>query len=180
LTVRLAPAQAQSFEEAVKSCATVTDNQRRLACYDGAVRMEPKSATTPAAPAAAASATAASPGASGVTVPPSPAGSSVAPAAAAGGASTASAGEFGVRNGPLDVRKSATGPKEIMAVVTGIQPRADGALLFQLDNGQSWLENQPNDLGLKTGDTVRIRTAALGSYMLYASSNRFTHVTRVH
>jgi hypothetical protein len=49
-----------------------------------------------------------------------------------------------------------------------------------LDNDQVWMENQASEyFPLKIGDTVRIRSAALGSYMMFAPSKRATRVTRI-
>jgi hypothetical protein len=156
-----AVAQGQSLEETLKACAAETNDQRRLACYDRSmgtqVTPKAKAAPTPAAGAPA-------PG------PP--------PASATGAVAPAS--EFGVRNGPLDTRRVETGPKEITAAVTRLDVRRSGQLVVVLDNGQSWMQNEPGELALKIGDTVRIRTAALGSYMLLTPTQRFTHVTRIH
>ena len=89
--------------------------------------------------------------------------------------------KFGVRNGPLDERKYATAPKEITATVILIEMRrSSGALVVSLDNDQVWMQNQPTEyFPLKVGDTVRIRSAALGSYMMFAPSKRTTRVTRI-
>ena len=89
--------------------------------------------------------------------------------------------KFGVRNGPLDERKYATAPKEITATVSRIERvRSSGALVVSLDNDQVWVQNQPTEyFPLTVGDTVRIRSAALGSYMMFAPSKRTTRVTRI-
>jgi hypothetical protein len=89
--------------------------------------------------------------------------------------------KFGVRNGPLDERKYATAPKEITARVILIEMRrSSGALVVSLDNDQVWAQNQATEyFPLKVGDTVRIRSAAMGSYMLFAPSKRATRVTRI-
>jgi len=86
-----------------------------------------------------------------------------------------------VRNGPLDERKYATAPKEITATVILIEMRrSSGALVVSLDNDQVWMENQRSEyFPLKVGDTVRIRSAALGSYVMFAPSKRTTRVTRI-
>ena len=91
------------------------------------------------------------------------------------------AAEFGLRNGPLDQRKYSAAPKEITATVILIEMRrSSGALVVSLDNDQVWEENQPSEyFPLKVGDSVRIRAAALGSYMMFAPSKRSTRVTRI-
>jgi hypothetical protein len=88
--------------------------------------------------------------------------------------------DFGVRNGPLEARRDAAEPSEISAAVIRIDQRASGVLVFALDNGQTWMQAEAGGyFPLKVGDTVRIRSAALGSYMLLAPSHRFTRVTRI-
>ena len=184
LLVRPPPTAAQSLEEALKSCAAEADDQKRLACYDRsmAAQLAPSSpAAKPAATGAAATPpVASSVGAAPVPAPGAPA-VAAAPAAAPGaaGAGAAAASEFGVRSGPLAVHRSDNEPKEITAAVIGIQQRGSGVRVLALDNGQSWVENDVTDLSLNIGDRVRIRAAALGSYMLYTPTKRFTHVTRI-
>jgi hypothetical protein len=146
-------ARAQSLEEAVRACAAETDVLRRLRCYDQAAAQLIGAQAPAAAPASS---------------------------AAQKDESRAEAG-FGLRNGPLDERRYATAPKEITATVTLIEMRrASGALVISLDNDQVWVENQPSEyFPLKVGDRVQIRSAALGSYMLFAPSKRATRVTRI-
>jgi len=146
---------AQSLEEAVRACAAETDVLRRLACYDRAAAQlvgAQAPGATPTSPADRDEPRTKSPEA-----------------------------RFGVRNGPLDERKYATAPKEITATVILIEMRrSSGALVVSLDNDQVWMENQPSEyFPLKVGDTVRIRSAALGSYVMFAPSKRTTRVTRI-
>jgi hypothetical protein len=150
------PARAQSLEAAVRACAAETDVLRRLACYD---RAAAQLVGAPAPGAAPTSSAADRDGLRGVSPE----------------------GRFGVRNGPLDERKYATAPKEITATVTLIEmQRTSGALVISLDNDQVWIENQASEyFPLKIGDTVRIRSAALGSYMMFTPSKRTTRVTRI-
>jgi hypothetical protein len=59
--------------------------------------------------------------------------------------------------------------------------RSNGALVISLDNDQVWMQNQPTEyFPLKVGDAVEIRSAALGSFMMFAPSKRATRVTRIH
>lgn len=147
---------AQSLEEAVRACAAETDVLRRLACYDRAAGQ----LVGAQAPAVAPTSSAADRDEPRTELP---------------------AAKFGVRNGPLDERKYATAPKEITATVILIEMRrSSGALVVSLDNDQVWMENQRSDyFPLKVGDTVRIRSAALGSYVMFAPSKRATRVTRI-
>jgi hypothetical protein len=102
-------------------------------------------------------------------------------APAAGPRAVSPEAEFGLRNGPLDQRKYAAAPKEVTATVTLVEMRrSNGALVVSLDNDQVWMQNQPTEyFPLKVGDTVRIRSAALGSFMMFAPSKRATRVTRI-
>jgi len=149
-------ALAQSLEQAVKACAAETDVLLRLACYDRAAAQLAGAQTPAAGPASSAPQGAAPPTESG-------------------------AAEFGTRNGPLDQRKYSAAPKEITATVTLVElRRSNGALVVTLDNDQVWLQNQPTEyFPLKVGDTVRIHSAALGSFMMFAPSKRATRVTRI-
>lgn len=52
---------------------------------------------------------------------------------------------------------------EIMLVKT----RADGKLLITLQNGQRWEQIDGRPLPLAPGDSIRIRKAAFGSWLLY-------------
>ena len=145
---------AQSLEEAVRACAVETDVLRRLRCYDLAAA-QLAGVLAPAAASTSSAAEQARPRAS--------------PEA-----------EFGMRNGPLDARKRTTAPKEITAAVSRIEKRPDGLLVVALDNDQIWVQNQATEyFPLRVGDTVQIRSAALGSYLLFAPSKRTTRVTRI-
>lgn len=143
----------QSLEEALRACEAESNDMRRLACYDRSVApwVKAPAATAPAAPPAA----------------------GAPPAAAA-------ASDFGTRNGPLDARRYAREPKQVTAAVSGVEQRQSGLLVITLDNGQTWIQNQAAEyFPLKVGDTVEIRSAALGSYLLFAPSKRATRVTRI-
>jgi hypothetical protein len=147
---------AQSLEEAVRACAAETDVLRRLACYDRTAAL--------------------------LVGAPAPAIAPTSSAASRDGPRTVSPdAKFGVRNGPLDEKKNTTAPKEITATVILIEMRrSSGALVVSLDNDQVWVENQPSEyFPLKVGDTVRIRSGALGSYVMFAPSKRTTRVTRI-
>lgn len=140
----------------MRACAAETDVLRRLACYDRAAAQLVGAQAPAAAPASS--------------------------AADRDGLRTVSPeAKFGARNGPLDERKYATALKEITATVILIEMRRSSrALVVSLDNDQVWVENQPSEyFPLKVGDTVRIRSAALGAYMMFSPSKRATRVTRI-
>ena len=59
---------------------------------------------------------------------------------------------------------------EIEAVVTDVRKSATRKLTVTLDNGQTWrqLDNQP--MRLQTGETVIVRKASLGSFLMEKQS----------
>jgi hypothetical protein len=174
IAVTFAPwVRAQSLPEQMRACRAETDDSRRLLCYDRAAATLDRSAASAASAAPAVAA-------------PAAAGSSVSPAAAAAAKPVASApassgtAEFGVSEGPLAAKRQATGLKEITAVVTAVSVRGRGELVVTLDNGQVWAQNEAVAyFPLNVGDTVKIHSAALGSYLLLTPAKRTTKVTRV-
>jgi hypothetical protein len=88
--------------------------------------------------------------------------------------------EFGFQESPLARKRQLVGPKEITAMVSKIQHRADGELVVALDNGQVWRQIEPVAyFPLEVGDKVQISAGALASYFLAAPSKRATRVTRI-
>lgn len=68
---------------------------------------------------------------------------------------------------------------EIRARVTGVRLDPYGKLILTLDNGQVWSQIDSPALSLKSGDEVRIRRAAMGSYLLAeVDSKRSSRVRR--
>ena len=154
--------RAQSLPEQMRACRAETDESRRLNCYDRAAATLDKTAAT-AAPAAPSVARAA------------PADKAVTNAPASSGAA-----DFGVSEGPLAAKRQATSLKEITAVVTAVSSRGRGELVITLDNGQVWAQNEAVAyFPLSVGDTVKIHSAAIGSYTLATPAKRTTKVTRV-
>jgi hypothetical protein len=196
--------------ERLRGCAAQHDSARRLACYDQLARSvfaapgaaatpadtatpsdtarpsdtaAPRNAAAPRSPASTqrarpfpperpergARASGDTPQAARTTQPPP-----TSPSVDRGVA------EFGTRGGPLARRHEVESPGEITGVVQHIGERAYGQVVITLDNGQTWLQNEPMDyFPLKAGDSVVIRKAALGSYLLFAPFKRSTRVTRV-
>jgi hypothetical protein len=91
--------------------------------------------------------------------------------------------EFGLSEHALQVRDAARGqarPDRIEAVIARIDVRANGERVFTLDNGQVWEQTQAMTRGrLHPGDTVTVRNAALGSFMLITPSKVALRVRRV-
>jgi len=145
-------------------CAAITGANERLACYDSlAHRVLPSAA--PAAASAAAPAAIAAGGAA----------AAAAAAPAAPSASVAKAQDFGL------TRHQETAPDQpdlIKAVVKQLTGDRQGNLYVQLDNAQTWTFNAQDTL-LRVGDTVTIKRAALGSYLVVLPDHHSYHAKRV-
>ncbi len=87
--------------------------------------------------------------------------------------------DVAARPAPSPVPKAEV-PARITAKVTTMRELSTGALLIELDNGQSW-RTIPEDarLMLKVGDTVTISRGAFGSFRLATPGNRFARVSLV-
>lgn len=75
------------------------------------------------------------------------------------------------------------GPASVQGTIVSLvrgQPGAHGYVV--LDNGQTWVfTDTDEDQRMRTGDTVTIRRAALGSFVLSSTSSKRTyHVRRTH
>jgi hypothetical protein len=148
----------------LKRCASLTEAGARLACYDALAGLAPSATTAAAAP---------SPAAGG-----SQARTSSSAAVAASAAPPAE--EFGVHNGPLEVKRGPVREKRMLAVVSTVSNRGNGELVVRLDNGQVWVQLEPDKFPVKPGDHVEIDVGAFGSYVLWSPSNRrATKVDRI-
>lgn len=71
-------------------------------------------------------------------------------------------------------------PESITAAVTEIGRRPTGELVVTLDNGHVWTQIEVDSKGrVKVGDTVTVRKASLGSYLLITPNRIATRVRRV-
>jgi hypothetical protein len=73
-------------------------------------------------------------------------------------------------------------PPQIQAVVlnVGKQGYGQGALLITLDNGQIWAQAESvTHVRIKKGDTITIRKASLGSFLLVTASDVAMRVRRL-
>jgi len=69
---------------------------------------------------------------------------------------------------------------EIRAAVSSVTRQRDGKFVVTLDNGQTWQQSEIDSrVGLEVGDTVNVRRAALGSYLLSNEDGIATRVKRV-
>jgi hypothetical protein len=145
-TVILAAALAAAGPTDASQCAAMSDDARRLACYDALFRPSDRVASTQTQ-----------------TEPTQPAAAAATPAVSA----AAPEQDFGLtelqraeRDGPRDTLD------EIRAVVTEIYESRVGKPSYMLDNGQRWRQVEATDRPmLKVGAVVVIRAAAFGSFM---------------
>jgi hypothetical protein len=145
-----AAADAPSASDLAR-CAAMSAADARLACYDALALSTPSSATAASAPSA--------------------------PTAPAPDARS-DAKTFGLPP-PAPVAAPEV-PSQIRALVTQVYiGRPDGgSISVFLDNGQTWLVESP-ELQLKVGDSVTIKRAALGSYIMTAPGRRSYRVRRL-
>ena len=157
-----APAKAaDNTTEALLACADESDDAQRLRCFDAAVAGLRKTSAAPATTAAAAQA----------ALPPA------ATPAAATPAPTPEA-KFGARGDIKPDRHEEL--NELTATVTALGAKPHGELIVTLDNGQTWAEIAPNPkIKVRTGETVKIKRGALGSFWLVAPNGRSSKVTRI-
>jgi hypothetical protein len=157
------PRAAAGDETELAACRAIAADAARLACYD---RLAARAAESPvAASTPVQSSTAA--------VAPQPSGPVPTPEDLFG--RDAVAAEAIVREsagiGQLE---------EIRQPVTSVSRNAEGRLLIALANGQAWLQLDGPVPRLAAGDEVRIRRAALGSYLMAApGTTRGLRVRRI-
>ena len=153
------PAAEKDVPAPLLACAAEQDDSRRLACFDQAVaRM--RGSDRPDKPAAAAGATPAA-------TPP-----------AATPRVVSQEEEFGLR---VDQKEEKPGQlSEIVATVTDVRAKPHGELIITLANEQVWAEIAPGSkIKLKPGDTVKIESGVLRSFVLVAPNGRSSKVSRV-
>ena len=145
----LSVAAYASTDGDLASCRTITEDAARLACYD----------KLPDQP---------TPGLA--TVVP------VAPSAAAASPSPETLfGRDTVESEDM-VRRAAGISRldEVTSRVSGVEKNPLGKLVLSLDNGQVWVQLDSSTFRVESGDVVRIRRAALGSYLLTGTGGKRT------
>lgn len=145
----LAPAADKSH-----GCSRVQDDAGRLACYDAAFGKPVPPASRPVAEPAAA---------------PPPA-----PKVEARPAAVITAD----KDRKADKEKQ---PRDrVTAVVAEVSITPRGLHTVTLDNGEVWRQLEPDQaVVIETGDTISLRSGALGSYQLVTKTDVRTRVTRV-
>jgi hypothetical protein len=142
--------------ESLRACGAVGANRERLVCYDQLLERLRRGESATVSPAVKEEVFGLQPAARA----PEPR----AAQASGDSAGAASAGASG---------------DSISARVVRVQRAADGGLIIDLDNGQSWQELTAASMLLTAGDTVRISRGAFNSFRLLAPDGRFGRVKRI-
>jgi hypothetical protein len=169
-SLAVSAAVAQSLPPSVAACTAEKDSLARLVCFDREVAKYTQSsarvAPTPTAPARVSP-----PAATVVPTPP--------PVASQPG------DDFGVAGQLARKRKEAKedageAVKELNASVSSLSKKPYGELVVTLDNGQVWQQNEAkSSFVIKEGETVVIKPAKFGSFMLTTGSGATTRVHRI-
>jgi hypothetical protein len=171
-------------------CSNISNTAERLACYDKLAGRASASKAPPSSPAAAAPAAAP---ASAAPVNTTPASATPASAAAVGAAPPAAtsvpagagtANDFGLSKVQKERADGAASSspaqiKSITARVTGFRKAPSGRPRVMFDNGQTWEYEEDGDYLLAVGDSVTIRRASLGSFLLVTPSKLVHRVRRI-
>lgn len=153
----------------LEQCSAISNTAERLACYDRLAGRAPASEAPPSSSAAAA--------------PPAAAPVSAAPAAATAAPRVITTQDFGLSKLQKErANGAANSPGEIKSItaqVTGFREGSDGRPRVLLDNGQAWEYEEDGDALLAVGDSVTIRRASLGSFLLVTPAKRVHRVRRI-
>jgi hypothetical protein len=157
----LAEEHPSELRQALNACSTVKDPAERLACFDklavgSAVAAAPRTPVAPGTPV-----------------------STVAPVAAVSPAAQARAPESPEDFGLSGVQKAPRREQiqAITAEVVVMGHGANGRVQLGLSNGQSWELEDAADALLAVGNSVTIRRASLGSFLM-TTPKKVTHRVR--
>jgi hypothetical protein len=176
----LPAAAAQLDASELARCAALAGSNERLACYDALAASVLPGATS-ALPAATPAPAASTPPVASVA--PAAQTTPVAAAAVAGQAATASRAvnpddpaNFGLTRQQLKAIPS--GPDSIKGIVSQMTEDRLNNVVVVLDNGQTWtfVEQEPR---LRPGDSVTIKRASLGSFLMTTPSRHSYRVQRL-
>jgi hypothetical protein len=156
-----APFAVQAAESSHR-CAAQADDAQRLACYDSEFGKPRAVVPRPVAPAPAPAAT------------PAPSLAVAQPAVAVAAPVTES------MNSETRKRNATARPADVTSSIASLRRLLDGRQQATLANGEVWAQQEPDPRAeLRVGDSVIVRAAALGSFMLVTPSGARTRVTRV-
>jgi hypothetical protein len=180
-----APAKDTDVRYALAPCVDISSAADRLACYDKLAGRVSAPKALAASPSAAAPAPAAPAAASPAAASPAPAAPAAVTSVAAAPAPTAAPTEedFG-RSKVRMVRKAASSGappeiKSITAKVAAFGRSPNGRSRVTLDNGQIWEYQDDPDPLLSVGDSVTIKRARLGSFLLQTPAKLSHRVSRI-
>lgn len=163
-------------QDSLESCARISDDARRLACYDGLAGRVMQGTAVAAVPSPAPETTPEI----ATVLAPAPAAAAAAPVAAAPVAVERVA-EFGLSEQARKEREPEKWVESVTARVTNVGQTASDRYVITLDNGQVWVQSETNTRAiLAPGDTVTIKRAALGSFKLSGPRSVFWRVKRLH
>jgi hypothetical protein len=163
-------------------CHAMPTRDERLDCYEALA-----AAAVPAGPTAPSVSPAAGPAAT-VAVPAGPTASTVssgaAPAATSAGPAASPAGSFdpddpsnfGLNRHQVEPHPGA--PSAVKSIVSQMTEDRMHNITVVLDNGQTWAFIEPEPR-LRPGDSVTIKRASLGSFLMLTPSRRSYRVERV-
>ena len=170
----LVPGAHAAVDEAARRCAEIARDADRLACYD---RLFAPATHHDVAQSAAPTSNAAPP----MEATPTSAAASTATAAVA---SDQLRRDFGLSAADKNARtRQEERPADLDSISVTIQSvsrRSTGEQVFRTSDGQVWVEVESGSrVRVEPGDSVTIRKAALGSFVLVTSSKAGTKVRRV-
>jgi hypothetical protein len=171
-------AEDTAVRNALAPCIGISSSADRLACYDKLAGRVSAPKALAASPSAAAPAPAA-------PSPASPSAAAPAPAASVAAAPAPAAAPTEEDFGRSKVRKAAVSGappeiKSITAKVAGFGRSPNGRTQVTLDNGQIWEYQDDPDPLLSIGDSVTIKRATLGSFILATPAKVSHRVSRIN
>jgi hypothetical protein len=169
LTAAATTTSAATSDSDMLRCAAIAVRDARLDCYDGLAHQLPSKAAAPSSRQLSVPAAAAPVVAPPVVAPPA----TQAPSAAVVAGEPKNFGLTAAQQHTLDV-----GPQMITANISILSSNQKGDTVVVLDNGQTW-SLADNDGWLATGQAVRIKKAAMGSFLMLIPSNHSYHVRRL-
>lgn len=69
---------------------------------------------------------------------------------------------------------------DLTSTITAILAGEKQKMVFQLENGQIWLQSSPRPLPFKEGDLVTVKNATFGGYFMRSEKGVSTRVRRIY